>query len=197
MIDVSRETYQKLEAYAQLLTTWTKKINLISASSVPDLWKRHIEDSVQLYNLGPPEWRRWLDLGSGGGLPGLVIAILADNNPDREVVLVESDARKCAFLRSALRETGTSARVVHGRIERLDPFSADVVSARALASLTDLLGYAERHLSAGGTALFLKGQKAHAEIDEALERWTFACENHPSETDASGVILSIGDVKRA
>ena len=197
MIDVSRETQERLDIYANLLTTWTKKINLISASSVPDIWTRHISDSAQLYQLAPKDWRVWADLGSGGGLPGLVIAILGVECPTREVVLVESDARKSAFLRTAIRETGVNARVVQSRIEILAPLAADVLSARALASLTDLLAYTQRHLSAGGVAFFPKGQKAQLELDEALERWTFACEKHPSKTDASGVILSIGDVKRA
>lgn len=197
MSDVSRETQDRLEIYADLLTAWTKKINLISASTVPDVWTRHISDSAQLYCLAPKDWRVWADLGSGGGLPGMVIAILAAVDPAREVVLIESDTRKCAFLRTAIRETGVNARVVQSRVETLDPILADVLSARALASLTVLLGYAQRHLSADGVALLPKGKKAQAELDEALERWTFACEKHPSETDAGGVILSIGDVKRA
>lgn len=197
MSGVSRETQDRLKIYADLLTVWTKKINLISAATVPDVWTRHIQDSAQLYKLAPKGWRVWVDLGSGGGLPGVVIAILAAEDSVGGVVLVESDARKCAFLRTAVRETGVKAQVVQARVETLDPLAADVLSARALASLTDLLGYAQRHLAADGMALFPKGQKAQAELDEALERWTFACEKHPSETDASGVILSIGDVKRA
>lgn len=197
MRDVSRETVARLQIYAELLAKWTQKINLISAGSVPDLWTRHIEDSAQIFSLASPGWQTWLDMGSGGGLPGLVIAILAAENPGRDVVMVESDARKCAFLRTALRETGVPGRVVHGRIEALDPWGADVISARALAALPDLLGYTEKHLVPGGQALFPKGQTAQRELDEALDRWSFACQKHRSKTDAHGVILSIGDVKRA
>lgn len=197
MSDVSRETKDRLDRFADLLAVWTRRINLISASTVPTLWSRHIEDSIQLYPLAPKGWRRWADLGSGGGLPGIVIAILATEDADKEVILVESDARKCAFLRTALRETGARGRVLHSRIEDIEPLGVDVLSARALAPLPALLGYAERHLAPGGIALFPKGQKAQDEIDEALEGWSFACEKHPSETDADGVILRIGDLTRA
>ena len=195
MIDVSRETTERLQIYSDLLQSWTKKINLIAPSTVPDLRRRHIEDSTQLFPLAQKGWKKWADLGSGGGLPGIVIAILAaEAELGREVILVESDARKCAFLRAALRETGVPGQVVQARVEELSPLMADVVSARALAPLKKLIGYARPHLNPGGTALFPKGRQAQAEIDEALERWSFACEKHSSNTDADGVILRIGDL---
>lgn len=198
MRDVSRETEERFEVFAHLLSVWTRKINLIAPSTVTEITDRHIEDSRQIYPLAPSGWRRWADLGSGGGLPGLVIAILAtEDRNQREVILVESDARKCAFLRTVLRETETRATIINERIENTDALKADVVSARALGSLTDLLGYADQHMSTDGCALFPKGQKADQEVDEALERWTFACEKHASRTDKNGVILKIGDLKRA
>lgn len=194
---VSRETSERLDIFAKMLASWTQKINLIAPSTVSEIHSRHIADSTQIYPLAPKDWRTWVDLGSGGGLPGLVIAILAmEKTRARRVVLVESDARKCAFLRAVLRETGTEAEVLNKRIEAVAPQSADVVSARALATLNDLLGYTQRHLSDHGTALFPKGRKADQELQQALEGWTFACEKHPSATDPEGVILEIGDIAR-
>lgn len=195
-MDVSRETREKLEKFSALLTKWTGKINLIGPSTVSDVWSRHILDSVQIYKLAPRNWKTWVDLGSGGGLPGIVVAVLASEDDGKDVTLVESDVRKCAFLRTALRETATAGKVVNARIEDCDPMGADVLSARALAPLPRLMEFADRHLGPGGVALFSKGQKASNEIDEALEGWRFACEKHASETDANGVILRIGDLKR-
>lgn len=195
MRNVSRETEARLAVFSDLLEVWTKKINLIAPSTVPEIRRRHIEDSLQIYPLAPPGWRRWADFGAGGGLPGIVVAILAAEKVDhREVILVESDARKCAFLRAALRETGVNGEVVQGRVEELPSLGADVVSARALAPLVKLAGFARHHLKPPGVGLFPKGRKADAEVNEALERWTFACEKHPSQTDSEGVILRIGDI---
>jgi 16S rRNA (guanine527-N7)-methyltransferase len=152
--DVSRETLTRLETYAALLTKWTRRINLVSAASLPDLWHRHIADSAQLLAFRPPA-RLWLDLGSGAGFPGLVVAILT---PDLHVRLVESDQRKCAFLRRVAEDTGTTVDIVPCRIETLPPQSADVISARALAPLTQLLAHAEKHLAPDGIGLFPKGR---------------------------------------
>ncbi|NNE78797.1 MAG: 16S rRNA (guanine(527)-N(7))-methyltransferase RsmG [Silicimonas sp.] len=189
--NVSRETLARLESYARQLTIWNKRINLVSPKSLDDLWQRHFLDSLQLLRVAPP-WATWVDLGSGGGFPGAVVAIA---NPDRQVTLMESDARKCAFLRTIARET-TGFQVVNERIEDAEPQSADVVSARALAPLDKLLTYASRHLDPNGRAVFLKGRKAREEIEVALENWRFDCETFPSETDEEAVILSIGDIER-
>ena len=140
-VNVSRETKANLRKYADLLVKWNQKINLISASTVADLWSRHIVDSAQIYNLCPDAQGIWADFGSGGGFPGLVVAIIAKElNPDLKVVLVESDQRKATFLRTIIRETVLSATVKTERIETLMPIGADVVSARALAELSELLG---------------------------------------------------------
>lgn len=186
--NVSRETMARLDTYAALLTKWTKHINLVSAASLPDLWHRHFADSAQLNALRPPS-RLWLDLGSGAGFPGLVVAILAS---DLRVRLVESDQRKCAFLRRVAEDTGTAIDIIPDRIETLSPQSAGVISARALAPLTQLLAHAEKHLAPGGIGLFPKGRTVHNEIAEAERTWRFACRVHPSLTDPEAAIVEAG-----
>ena len=192
---VSRETLSDLEAYADLLRRWNKTINLVSPSSLEHLWSRHFQDSAQLLELVEPVGR-WVDLGSGGGFPGLVIAVLAKELGDLEVILVESDQRKAAFLRTVIRDLKLNARVVVSRIEDVAPLDADVLSARALAPLDTLLGFAFRHLKPSGIALFPKGEKADEEVAEALEHWKFDCEKHPSQTDENATILRIGEITR-
>ena len=195
--NVSRETTDRLETYRQLLLRWNPKINLVSKSTLADAWKRHMVDSGQIFELAPENARLWADFGSGGGFPGAVIAIIAlEKNPDMTTALVESDQRKATFLRTVIRETGAKATVLAKRIEQVDPLLADVVSARALAPLTALLGFAEIHLATGGTAIFPKGATADKEIAVALESWRFDCEKIPSETDESGIILKIGYIER-
>lgn len=197
-MDVSRETEDRLKSYYDLLNKWTKRINLVSRATLEDGWRRHVLDSAQLVRLAPEGWRHWVDLGSGGGLPGVVVAIIAaEKDNDQHVTLVESDVRKAAFLRAALREVGVGADVVAARIEEIASLEADVVSARALAPLPRLLDLSHRHIKPGGTALFPKGKNAGDELQQALERWSFACEKIPSETDSSAVILKIGDIRRA
>ncbi len=196
IFNVSRETLGRLEIYARLLRKWTKKINLIAPSTLDEIWTRHFVDSAQIL-LCAPEVQRWADLGSGGGFPGAVVAVLAaELRPEMRVTMVESDQRKAAFLRSVLREAGVDGEVIASRIEEVDPLNAGVVSARALAPLPSLLGYAERHLAPGGRGLFMKGQKAGDEIALALENWRFDCETYVSKTDIEAVILSIGDIER-
>lgn len=196
-LDVSRETTARLDTYAELLRKWNPAINLVAKSTIPDLWTRHILDSAQVLGF-VQDVRTWADLGSGGGFPGLVIAILAaEKAPKLHVTLVESDQRKAAFLTAVLRETGVDATVLVTRAEDLEPLNADVVSARALAPLTELLEHAQRHLAAGGTALFPKGARAGTELAESLERWRFSVQKHASVTDPDAVILRIGDIARA
>lgn len=192
---VSRETLEKLDCYFELLSAWNSRINLISKGTLKDAWQRHFADSAQLFGI-PAGQGSWVDLGSGAGFPGLVIAILADESGAYQVTLVESDQRKAAFLRAVSRELGLKVTVLADRIEEVKPQNAEVVSARALAPLTKLLEYAQTHLSADGLALFPKGEKADAEIAEALEQWHFRCEKHPSITDARSSILSIGGIQR-
>lgn len=195
--DVSRETAGRLAEYAALLRAWNPKINLVSKQTLADLETRHLADSAQLLALAPAEATTWADLGSGGGFPGLVVAILAaEQRPALRVTLVESDQRKAVFLRAVAQRTAVPVTVLAERIESVPPLKSDVLSARALAPLTSLLDHAHRHLRAGGTALFPKGANWRVEVDEALERWRFRCENLPSATSPEGAILRIGDIHR-
>ncbi len=195
--NVSRETEDRLLAFADLLGKWTRKINLISKSSTSDIWERHILDSVQIYDLAPNTFSLWVDIGSGGGLPGVVVAALAAQfAPDARIAMIESDQRKAAFLRTALRELGLSGDVLADRIDAVPPMGADVLSARALAPLDQLLAFAENHLKPGGTAIFPKGKAAEQEIADASTNWLFQIEKHASMTDAEARILVIKDIKR-
>lgn len=189
---VSRETVERLLALQSLLTKWNPAINLVSKASLSDAWNRHILDSVQIYALAPRAGDRWVDLGSGGGFPGLVVAILAqDRDPGRIVTLVEADQRKATFLRQAAQTLGTPITVRDQRIEELEPMRADVLSARALAPLTKLCTFAVRHMRADGIALFQKGANYRSEVDAAVAEWKFDMTVHPSETDSSAVTLAL------
>ena len=194
-LDLSRTALDRLRALEALVARWTARINLVAPSNVPDLWTRHILDSAQLWPLAPGA-RTWADLGSGGGFPGLVIAALAADTGTPRVTLIESDARKCAFLRTAIRELALPATVLDQRAEATPPQQADVVSARALAPLPTLLPLVARHLAPGGTALLPKGQGVQAEIDAAhAQGWRFDAEEIPSATDPSGRILRVADIR--
>lgn len=195
--DVSRETLDRLTLYADLLKKWNPAINLVSKSTLPNLWSRHFTDSAQLLELAEANSGLWADLGSGGGFPGMIVAILASEKaPGLKVACVESDQRKATFLRTVARETGVEAEVISERIETLAPLGADVVSARALAPLTDLVGYTERHLAPEGIALFLKGTGQAKEIDQALASWAFRIDTIPSRTDRGAAILKLRSIRR-
>ncbi len=197
-LDVSRETQARLQTYAGLLEKWNPRINLVSRATLGALWTRHFLDSAQLLDLAPETTRHWCDLGSGGGFPGLVLAILApERRPGLRFTLIESDQRKAAFLRTVLRETGAGATVLDSRIEDAPPQTADIVSARALAPLPALLGLAARHLAPQGTGIFPKGVRHEDELRESLELWHFRCEKLPSQTDPDAVILRISELSRA
>lgn len=196
-LDVSRETCGRLELYESLLRKWNPAINLVSRATLGEIWTRHFADSAQLLFCAPETARHWVDLGSGGGFPGLVVAILArELRPGLSVTLVESDLRKCTFLREVARQTGTPVTVLAERAESLPPLDSDIVSARALAPLRDLIRLAERHLKPGGTALFPKGASHDAELSDALETFRFTFQKRASQTDPQAVILAIGDLAR-
>lgn len=195
--DVSRETLERLEVFEQVIRKWNPKINLVSKNSLNDLWSRHILDSIQVFRCAPENIRHWVDIGSGGGFPGVIVGILcADESPETKVTLIESDQRKCAFLRNAARECGVSIQVVSGRIEAVEPQDADVLSARALADLSDLLAFSERHLSENGLAIFPKGETWKKEVDNSQAQWSFDLETVKSQTEPSAVILKIKGVAR-
>lgn len=194
-LNVSRETMARLEIYAALLRKWNPRINLVSKTTIDQLWNRHIIDSAQIFELSPHPVGHWADLGSGGGFPGLAVAIMAmEHGSPARVTLVESDTRKCSFLRTVLRETGAQAAVINARIEDIAPLNADILSARALANLTTLLGYSAQHLAPGGTAIFPKGITWQKEVQEAQSKWKFEYRLDKSETESGPVILSITGV---
>lgn len=195
--DVSRETIQLLEQLEALLRKWNPAINLVSPNTLSEIWSRHFIDSAQLLHLLDHSPNHWADLGSGGGFPGLVVGVLAKERfPEMKLTLVESDKRKAAFLSTAARDLGISATVAPVRIEMLDPLAVDVLSARALASLDLLLGFAERHLSPDGIALFPKGNRWREEVALAKQKWSFDCEQKPSATDPESVVLKIKGLQR-
>lgn len=194
--DVSRETSERLGRYADLLVKWQRRINLVSADTLGDLWRRHMLDSAQLLKLLPPEASSVADIGSGAGFPGLVLAILGI----RQVHLIESDTRKCAFLAEAARaaglDPGHNPMIHRTRVEAIDGLRVDVVTARACAPLSKLLGYATPMLRADSVCLFLKGGRVEEELTEAEKTWRMEVERFPSLSDPSGTILRIHQVAR-
>lgn len=196
-VDVSRETFDALKAFEAYVRRWNTAINLVSRNSLNDLWSRHIADSAQVFKARPSGASSWVDLGSGGGFPGLVVAILAKGaQPDLKVTLVESDIRKATFLRQAAQALTLQVTVLSYRIESLPPLHADVLSARALAPLSDLLSYADIHLRSGGTAIFPKGARYAEELAQAREAWDFDVETVPSASDTDAAILAIRNIHR-
>ena len=191
---VSHETVEKLELYERLLLQWQKAVNLVAPGTIPEIWQRHFADSAQLCALAPAA-KTWVDLGSGGGFPGLAIAIMIANQKECCVHLIESNSRKAAFLSEVARRTGAPARVHNMRIADAAASGAvryaDVVTARALASLDALLDLAQPFFGNASAGLFLKGREAEVEIADAGKRWTFDLSVHPSISDAHGQILEI------
>lgn len=193
---VSRETLGRLHSYIDILKRWNSAINLISKSTVNDAWLRHVVDSAQLFPHAS-SGDIWVDLGAGGGFPGMVIAILGSEwRPDLRVILVESDQRKAVFLREVARKTGTLVTVLAERSETLSPLGANTLSARAFAPLANLMPHVERHLAKSGTALLPKGVNYLEEVAEAGKSWDFTWEAVPSQTDSQAVILKIKGVSR-
>lgn len=193
--NVSRETLDRLTAFQSLVASWSPKINLVSRRDLDDIWDRHIWDSVQVWLKCPIQAKSWADLGSGGGFPGVVVAIMAaDTQHDLKVTMVESDQRKCAFLRTAIRTLDLRAKVVAARIENCDLQGADVISARALASLADLLKVTEAMAKSSTTFLFPKGVRWKEEVEAALEGWRFDYQAHQSHTDKNAALLELTNV---
>lgn len=233
--DVSRETIERLTTYEALLRQWQKAVNLVAPSTLDAVWHRHFADSAQILHLAPAGARSWVDLGSGAGFPGLVVAILlaerdspppggegvgvgglptadvlrfpppqpsptrGEGEAQPQVTLIESDSRKCAFLREVARKTGITVEILSTRIEavatqaKLD--SPEVVSARALAPLDRLLGLAAPLFTSSTVGVFLKGREAAAEIETAAKAWTFAVEMVPSITETTGRVVVIRDLQ--
>ena len=197
LVSVSRETVARLDRFAALLLDWHGRMNLIAASTVPTLWTRHIADSLQLLAIAP-QARKWADLGSGGGFPGLPIACALAEQNSVEVHLIESNKKKAAFLREAVRVTGAPA-VVHA--ERVADFAQasrgelDAVTARALAPLPELLSIAYPLLKRGALGLFPKGQDVEAELTQATKCWSIQASLVPSRTDPKSRVVVIRETK--
>jgi 16S rRNA (guanine527-N7)-methyltransferase len=195
IIPVSRETGERLGAFVALLRKWQPAENLISPGTLEQIWSRHVADSAQLVPLFPGT-RRWLDIGTGAGFPGLVVAVLDGRN---HVDLMESNRRKCAFLRQVIRETGADATVHEGRAEELLPgwsAAVDRIVARAVAPLTRLFELVEPLMTAGVPAAFHKGADFRMEIDAARKVWEFVVAVRPSRVGAGGAILDISALRR-
>lgn len=191
MNDVSRET-RALADYAAMLRKWNPVINLVSPATLDEIETRHIADSRRLVDIAAPARGNWADLGSGGGFPGMVVAIC---RPDLQVTLIESDRRKASFLRSVIREAGLkNAGVMAERIESVDPLNVANVSARALASLPQLMSYVQRHLGPDGKAWLMKGRSWQSEVAAARDIWSFDLIAHPSSTDSEAAILEISGI---
>jgi len=188
----SEDAVVRLQIYVDLLVKWQAKINLVGPDTLPDLWSRHMLDSAQIAPL-IATGKKVVDFGSGAGFPGLVLACL---DPTLDVHLVESDQRKCAFLREVNRTAGCGATVHNARIEKLEPLNADVVTSRALASLDKLLELAEMHSLSTGIYLFLKGKRWAEELTEAEKTWKMRVLHHPSRTDPAGMILEMKECTR-
>jgi 16S rRNA (guanine527-N7)-methyltransferase len=194
---VSRETLDRLDRFAATLLAWQQQINLIASSTEPKLWTRHIADSLQLLALAP-QARTWVDLGSGGGFPGLVIACALADTPGARVHLVESSTKKATFLREAVRVADAPAEVHAVRIEDfVDNFAApvDVVTARALAPLVDLLAAAYPLLKTGTVGLFPKGQDVGSELTNAAKCWSIRSSLAQSLTDPRGQIVRVTGIE--
>jgi 16S rRNA (guanine527-N7)-methyltransferase len=212
MFDVSRETIARLDRFVALLLAWQRRINLISPSTIPSLWTRHVADSLQLLQLAeissphpPPQTGEgrtggvWLDLGSGGGFPGIVIACALADVSGVKIHLIESNMKKAAFLREAVRETKVPGIVHAARIETLVPVlggAADYVTARALAPLSDLLDIIAPFLKKGAKALLPKGQDLDIELTKATKHWNIEAESVPSKTSKTGRILIVHALTR-
>ncbi len=197
-LNVSRETQASLGELLTLVLKWSKRINLVSSGSAAEAWTRHVLDSAQLWVVAGVKDGLWLDVGSGGGFPGLVIAVLArEMAPGLRLCLVESDQRKCVFLREAARQLDLKVDVRAGRIEGLDCLAPMVLTARALAPLDTLLGYAKRQLEDGGLAIFPKGKSYADEVALAERNWRFDCQVIESMTDTNSVVLKIENIRNA
>jgi 16S rRNA (guanine527-N7)-methyltransferase len=195
--NVSRETLERLDHLVAITRKWSKRINLVAPDTLEAIWERHISDSSQLFSAGFHGDKDWLDIGSGGGYPGLVVAVMAaEHQKSGLFTLVESDKSKAIFLQTAIRELGIHAKVENSRIETLAPQNAGIITARALAPLPKLLEMATPHLAPGGICLFPKGRNHLSELTEAIRCWKLSYKILKSRTDPQAGILCIHEAIR-
>lgn len=195
-MQIDKDIQQKLDVYLHLLRKWQPKINLISNNTLDNAWERHFEDSLQLLGTIPESAKIWMDIGSGAGFPGLVLAIARD---DLEMHLVESDQKKCAFLKTVSRETNTNIIIHNDRVENIDRgIVPDVISARALASLVALFDYCSDWIEKNPDLrlIFPKGSQADTEFEMLDKYWRFDCCTYPSKTEEQAKILVFSDICR-
>lgn len=195
---VSRETFERLLAFEAIFRKWAGRINLAAPSTIPELWERHILDSAQLFSI-KPQAKAWLDIGSGGGFPGAVMAILLAERAGSRIALVESNRKKTAFLQAALGDVGVRADILGCRIEDAPArvgFQPVVVTARALALLAKLIDLSFPWLERGAVGLFHKGREYRAELAQTAPAWSFHLVEHPSRIGPDGVILEIANPRR-
>ncbi|WP_322417177.1 16S rRNA (guanine(527)-N(7))-methyltransferase RsmG [Mesorhizobium huakuii] len=193
---VSRETFDCLVAFESMFQKWNRSINLVAQSTAGDVWQRHILDSAQLARI-EPDATHWVDIGSGGGFPGLVMAFLLAERDGASIDLVESNRKKASFLQTVIGQFNLPARVVARRIEDSHALVSQpqIVTARALASLSVLLDLSAPWLTSGARGLFHKGRDYRAEVQESVNRWAFDLVEHPSVTDSQGVILELSNLR--
>lgn len=195
--NVSRETMDKLSAYQDLLERWQNKTNLVAPSTIKDYWNRHVADSIQCCRI-KPDTKIWTDLGSGGGFPGMVIAAEMADIDGIHVSLVESNTKKCAFLRAVAREISVNVEINNMRIEDFvsNDNAPEVVTARALTNLNSLLTYCELWISGKTIGLFHKGRDYQKELEECHDKWRFDLIEHRSKIADDSVILEISNLSR-
>lgn len=191
--NVSRETMDKFICYSEMLIKWQKSINLVSNSTLTDMWRRHFYDSAQLINHIDMERGQYkiLDLGSGAGFPGLVLSILGAG----DVHLVESVGKKCTFMKQVIQKVDVKATVHNERIENMEAFPVDLITSRACADLGKLIDLTERFRTSDTACLFLKGERTDEELTQAKKKWHFNVKKHTSKSEESGMILYLSDLK--
>lgn len=193
---ISKDVFERLCLFVARLEEWQKKTNLVAPSTLDEIWHRHVADSLQCFAL-KPNARKWLDIGSGGGFPGLVIAAVMADHEGGEIVLIESNNKKTAFLRQVNRKMGAPGRVVTSRVEEaeIDAYAPEIVTARALTALPNLLDLTCNWLSASTVGLFHKGRDYRSELQECNGVWTFDLLHHPSAISTDSVILEIANLR--
>jgi len=191
-LNVSRETLNGFYEYETLLTKWNEKINLVSKNTLVDIWERHFLDSGQIIKHVEVSGKRWVDVGSGAGFPGLVVALLLrDRKIDCDLVVVEKNSKKVFFLNEVIRKLNLSVEVVNDKIDNLEPLNADILTARAFSELNNLIEIAFRHRKKEGICLFLKGENYRMELDKTLNYWFFDYDIIDSLSSSSGKIIRV------